>query len=102
MVTHMKTTLDLDDAVLREAKIVAARRNTTLKDLVTRSLRREIGMDADVSLAPESPFETGPLGLPVLKAGAVGFTTERVRKLLHDGEEEDARRAQEVGRNAAK
>jgi hypothetical protein len=36
---QMKTTLDLPDDLLREAKVVAARRKTTLKDLVTRSLR---------------------------------------------------------------
>lgn len=57
----MKTTLDfLPDDLLIKAKAVAARRRTTLKEMVTRSLRRQIGMEkAPVSLPPESPFEIG-------------------------------------------
>ena len=38
----MKTTLDLPDELLIEAKAVAARRRITLKDMVAHALRREI------------------------------------------------------------
>ncbi len=63
----MKTTLDLPDDPLIEAKAVAARRRTTLKDIVTRALRREIGMDKPATTPPDSAFEIGSRGLPVLK-----------------------------------
>ncbi|MFZ0710112.1 MAG: hypothetical protein WAM53_08750 [Terrimicrobiaceae bacterium] len=39
----MKTTLDLPDDLLIAAKRAAAERRTTLKEMVTHSLRREIG-----------------------------------------------------------
>ena len=55
----MKTTLDLPDDLLREAKAVAARRKTTLKDLVTRPLRREIGMGSIPPPGPYDLFEAG-------------------------------------------
>jgi hypothetical protein len=38
----MKTTLELPDALLRRAKIAAAQMDTTLKDLMTRALEREL------------------------------------------------------------
>lgn len=39
MVTWMKTTVDLPDSLVREAKRVAAEEGTTLRDLVERGLR---------------------------------------------------------------
>ena len=38
----MRTTLDLPDDLLRQAKIVAVQRGTTLRDLVAQALRQEI------------------------------------------------------------
>jgi Arc/MetJ family transcription regulator len=38
----MKTTLELDDDLLIEAKAVAARRRTTLRAIVEHALRREL------------------------------------------------------------
>jgi predicted nucleic acid-binding protein len=43
----MKTTLDLPDELLIEAKTLAARRKTTLKAIVESALRREIRPAAD-------------------------------------------------------
>lgn len=40
MVSNMKTTIDVADALLNEAREVAARDHTTLKDLVQEGLRR--------------------------------------------------------------
>ena len=40
MLCHMKTSIDLPDALLDEAKKVAARDSTTLRDLVEAGLRR--------------------------------------------------------------
>lgn len=38
----MKTTIDLPEEIIRRAKITAIQRKTTLKDLICRSLVREI------------------------------------------------------------
>jgi hypothetical protein len=38
----VKTTIDLPDEVMRRAKITAIQRKTTLKDLICKSLLREI------------------------------------------------------------
>ena len=42
MVTHMKTTIDLADALLIEAKQVAAQEGTTLRSVLEEALRREL------------------------------------------------------------
>jgi hypothetical protein len=42
MVAHMKATIDIADAVLTEAKLIAARERTTLRSLVEEGLRRVI------------------------------------------------------------
>ena len=42
MVSHMKTTIDLPDDLLIEAKKAAAERRTTLRALFERGLRREL------------------------------------------------------------
>ena len=39
MVTHMKTTVDLPDPLLEEAKQLAAEQGTTLKELIATGLR---------------------------------------------------------------
>lgn len=40
MVTHMKTTIDIADDLLKKAKTVAQRESTTLKALTEEGLRR--------------------------------------------------------------
>lgn len=42
MVNHMKTTIQIADSVLEEARKVAAREQTTLKELVEDGLRKII------------------------------------------------------------
>ena len=85
----MKTTLDLPDALLIEAKQVAARRRTTLKAMVEHGLRREIGLAETAPLPPDSPYELGELGLPVLKKRDGVVTSETVYQMLEAADEED-------------
>jgi hypothetical protein len=42
MVAHMKATVDIADAVLQEAKLIAAREGITLRSLVEEGLRHVI------------------------------------------------------------
>jgi Bacterial antitoxin of type II TA system, VapB len=63
----MKTTLELDDSLLREAKGVAAQRGTTLKAIIEHALRREVAPAPEVSNPAPEQFEVGPLGFLVLK-----------------------------------
>lgn len=63
----MKTTLDLPDDLLIEAKSVAARRHTTLKAIVEHALRREIQQLSPATPAIDDKFELNELGFLVLK-----------------------------------
>jgi len=52
-VSNMKTTIDMPEDLVLEAKTAALSRKTTLRSLVLRGLRREI---QNPSLEPESPI----------------------------------------------
>ena len=60
MVTHMKTTLNIDSGVMRDLKAEAARRGTTMSALVESALRR--------MLQPE-PYEPDLPPLPTFHGG---------------------------------
>jgi hypothetical protein len=93
----MKTTIELPDDLLIEAKAVAARRRTTLKEIITRSLRREIGMaKTPALLSIESPFEIGELGLPVLKKRGRIVTSEGIRQAINEADQEDYQRTLQI------
>lgn len=81
MVTHMKTTLDLPDDLLIEAKSIAARRRISLKAMVEHALRREIE-----PAAPQlnSPFVRGEDGVLRLPHRGARVTTEMVRQLMDE------------------
>ena len=83
----MKTTIELDDALLIEAKAVAARRRTTLRAMVEHALRREL---TPAATGQASGFGPGSSGSPRLrKRGAVNPNAELHRR-LSEGDVEDA------------
>ncbi len=65
----MKTTIDLPDALYRRAKIAAAERATTLREIVIESLERGLsGRGEPVEELPvRDRFQVDDSGWPVLK-----------------------------------
>lgn len=54
MGTHMKTTIDISDALFEEARKLARERSTTFREVVERALRREI---EEAEAKPRKPFK---------------------------------------------
>jgi len=91
----LKTTLDLPDDLLIEAKTLAARRKTTLKAIVESALRREIRPASDLENPDPARFEVGPFGILRIRKvpGSPPTTVAQVGALQNDLDEEDLRRA---------
>lgn len=79
----MKTTIELPEALLRDAKAAAVRRRTTLKAIIIHALEREVHADDRVPLAA---FVLDEDGLPHLPARGVRVTGEIVSRLLDEEE----------------
>lgn len=62
----MRTTLDLPDALLRRAKIAAVERGTTLRELVSAALSKELG------LPPEGPSAQRRATFPIFGSVSPG------------------------------
>jgi len=95
IISHIvKTTLDLDDALLMEAKSVAARRRTTLKAIVEHALRRELAPAPEMANPDPENLEMGPLGFLVLKRKAgETLTLEQIRTIQDEIDDEELQRA---------
>lgn len=84
----MKTTLELPDPLFRRAKIVAAQRGTTMKELVIEGLRHVTGSSPPatvpgvLSRAESAVAEVGVHGLPVLKRSAAAKKKKVTRALV--------------------
>lgn len=90
----MKTTLDLPDELLIEAKTLAARRRTSLKAVVVRALRRELAPLPEASKLDPEKFEVGPLGFLVLKRRPGELVTpDQIRAIREELDDEEFRRA---------
>jgi hypothetical protein len=88
----LKTTLDLPDDLLMEAKTLAVRRKTTLKAIVEAALRREIRPAAELENPDPEKYELGPFGILSLKKRGDGLTEAQVQHLIdHQYDDEDAR-----------
>jgi hypothetical protein len=60
MVIHMKTTLQIHDDVMKRLKVEAARRKTTMSELVEAALRLFLGRPQAVpKLKPLPTFDSG-------------------------------------------
>ena len=97
----MKTTLDLPDDLLIEAKAIAARRRTTLKAIVEHALRREIQPATPAADAPFDPtlFERGPHGILRLKRDRGDVVTpDTIRKIQDELDREELDRAIDFAR----
>jgi len=82
MVAHMKTTIDIADALLVEAKRVAAEEGTTLRELVEQGLRGVIEQRRQrvgFSLRDASFAGNG------LRREVADGSWQRVRDLAYDG-----------------
>jgi hypothetical protein len=94
----MKTTLDLPDDLLIEAKSVAARRHTTLKAIVEHALRREIQQPSPSTPPIDDKFELNELGFLVLKRKPDEIVTlEDIKKIQDDIDQEEFNAALKFG-----
>lgn len=82
MGTHMKTTIDISDALLDQAKKLAARDGISVKALVELGLRRVIaeGRNNAVFRLRKASFKG--MGL---QPGIEGASWERLRELAYEG-----------------
>ncbi len=90
----MKTTLDLPDDLLIEAKTLATRRKTTLRAIVESALRREIRPAAEMENPDPEKFDVDPLGFLVLKRKpGETITLEQIQAIQQALDDEEFRRA---------
>ena len=78
----MKTTVDIPDALLEEAKKVAARNHTTVRALIERGLRHAL---AEHQSPREFRLRKATFGGEGLQPGVEDGTWERIRDLAYEG-----------------
>ena len=82
MGNHMKTTVEISDALLREAKRVAARDKTTVRALIEEGLRKSLDVCNDKGGFRLRDAGYGKGGLrPEIEEGS----WERLRELMYEG-----------------
>ena len=82
MVNHMKTTIQIPDSLLKEARKLANEENTTLKSLMEEGLRRMISerkRRGKFKLRRATFKGTG------LQPGLEGASWDRIRDLSYEG-----------------
>jgi hypothetical protein len=75
----MKTTVDIADELLRRAKLLAARRGTTVKAIIEDALRKEL---AAAQPRGTSPVRTRTFGGRGLQAGLSWSDWAAIRSLM--------------------
>jgi hypothetical protein len=81
-VTHMKTTVDIADALLRQAKRLAARRHTTLKVVIEDALRDAV---AKSKVEPTAELHTHVVTGRGLQPGVSWEDFGTMRSLAYEG-----------------
>ena len=82
MVTHMKTTIEIADKLLEQARKVALRDRTTVRALVEHGLRREL---TDRSRIKPFRLRKASFRGRGLQAGVRGLSWERLREMTYEG-----------------
>lgn len=85
----MKTTIELPDALFHRAKVLAAQRKTTLKQLMVEGLEHVTAatttrLPADLTDEEKQFLEIDPYGIPVLKKRDVVVTNELVNQMREE------------------
>lgn len=83
MVTHMKTTIDIADALLESAKATAERERTTLRALVEEGLQ-EVLKKREVD-RPPFRFRDASVGGQGLQPGVDVTDWDRMLSLIYEG-----------------
>lgn len=82
MGSNMKTTIDIRDPLLQEAKRVAAREGTTVRALVEQGLRQVLSQRKRRGVFRLRKVTFTGNGL---QAGVAGLSWERMRDLAYEG-----------------
>lgn len=82
MVTRMKTTVEIPDSLLDEARKVASREGTTVRALVEQGLRRIL---AERKQTGEFRLRKATFKGEGLHPGVAGATWEQIRDLAYQG-----------------
>jgi Bacterial antitoxin of type II TA system, VapB len=82
-VTHMKTTIDIADALLRQAKRIAARRHSTLREVIEGALRDSFAREE--SDAAGGPVQTHTFRGRGLQQGVSWTDWATLRALAYEG-----------------
>jgi hypothetical protein len=84
----MKTTLDISDPLLREARKLAARENTTLRALVEQGLRRVV---AEKKRAKPFRLRDASVGGKGLHSDVAGKSWSEILDMIYEEAEPDRR-----------
>ena len=82
MVTHMKTTVEISDALLDAARKVAAQEGTTLKVLIETGLRQAL---ADRKKPGKFKLRKASFRGKGLQSSAKGASWDRLREMSYEG-----------------
>lgn len=82
MVTHMKTTVEISDALLEAAKEIAAREGTTLRELIETGLRQSL---ADRKKPGRFKLRNATFGGKGLQEPLRGSSWNRLREMGYEG-----------------
>jgi len=82
MVTHMKTTVEISDALLEAAKKVAAREGTTLRELIEAGLRPTL---AERKKPGQFKLRKASFRGKGLQAPLKGASWDRLREMAYEG-----------------